>query len=389
MTHSYKKRAGGGVDNFACYHSRMRGFFTRFALVFSALALTGQVPATAQDSGPAESRWSFAIHGGAGTISREDMTPEEDAAHRAALQAALDAGSKVLDEGGTAMDAVEAAILLLEDEPRFNAGRGAVYTWEGSHELDASIMDGATRDAGAVAGVTNIRNPILLARKVMTDSPHVMLAGKGAEDFAVEQGIEIVPPSYFDTERRREALERMKARQLSSLDVDLKFGTVGAVALDRNGNMAAGTSTGGMTGKRWGRVGDAPIIGAGTYADNRSCAVSATGWGEYFIRVGVAHEICALLRADRQAARSAAEWDAARAAGPDTVVFVSGVEMPVGAAQNVADDVMDDVKELGGDGGIILVTPEGHALFSFNTAGMYRGRATSDGLNEVAIYGDD
>ena len=389
MTHSYKKRAGGGVDNFACYHSRMRGFFTRFALVFSALAFAGQVPATAQDSEPAGTRWSFAIHGGAGTISREDMTPQEDAAHRAALQAALDAGSKVLDEGGTAMDAVEAAILLLEDEPRFNAGRGAVYTWEGSHELDASIMDGATRDAGAVAGVTNIRNPILLARKVMTDSPHVMLAGKGAEDFAVEQGIEIVPPSYFDTERRREALERMKARQLSSLDVDLKFGTVGAVALDRNGNMAAGTSTGGMTGKRWGRVGDAPIIGAGTYADNRSCAVSATGWGEYFIRVGVAHEICALLRADRQAARSAAEWDAARAAGPDTVVFVSGVEMPVGAAQNVADDVMDDVKELGGDGGVILVTPEGHALFSFNTAGMYRGRATSDGLNEVAIYGDD
>ncbi|MXO97223.1 isoaspartyl peptidase/L-asparaginase [Erythrobacter aquimaris] len=367
----------------------MRGFFTRFALVFSALALTGQIPATAQDSEPAETRWSFAIHGGAGTISREDMTPEEDAAHRAALQAALDAGSKVLDEGGTAMDAVEAAILLLEDEPRFNAGRGAVYTWEGSHELDASVMDGATRDAGAVAGVTNIRNPILLARKVMTDSPHVMLAGKGAEDFAVEQGIEIVPPSYFDTERRREALERMKARQLSSLDVDLKFGTVGAVALDRNGNMAAGTSTGGMTGKRWGRVGDAPIIGAGTYADNRSCAVSATGWGEYFIRVGVAHEICALLRADRQAARSAAEWDAARAAGPDAVVFVSGVEMPVRFAQDVADDVMDDVKELGGDGGIILVTPEGHALFSFNTAGMYRGRATSDGLNEVAIYGDD
>ena len=389
MTHSYKKRAGGGVDNFACYHSRMRGFFTRFALVFSALAFAGQVPATAQDSEPAGTRWSFAIHGGAGTISREDMTPQEDAAHRAALQAALDAGSKVLDEGGTAMDAVEAAILLLEDEPRFNAGRGAVYTWEGSHELDASIMDGATRDAGAVAGVTNIRNPILLARKVMTDSPHVMLAGKGAEDFAVEQGIEIVPPSYFDTERRREALERMKARQLSSLDVDLKFGTVGAVALDRNGNMAAGTSTGGMTGKRWGRVGDAPIIGAGTYADNRSCAVSATGWGEYFIRVGVAHEICALLRVDRQAARSAAEWDAARAAGPDTVVFVSGVEMPVGAAQNVADDVMDDVKELGGDGGVILVTPEGHALFSFNTAGMYRGRATSDGVNEVAIYGDD
>ena len=391
MTHSYKKRAGGGVDNFACYHSRMRGFFTRFALVFSALAFAGQVPATAQDSEPAGTRWSFAIHGGAGTISREDMTPQEDAAHRAALQAALDAGAKVLDEGGTAMDAVEAAILLLEDEPRFNAGRGAVYTWEGSHELDASIMDGATRDAGAVAGVTNIRNPILLARKVMTDSPHVMLAGKGAEDFAVEQGIEIVPPSYFDTERRREALERMKARQLSSLDVDLKFGTVGAVALDRNGNMAAGTSTGGMTGKRWGRVGDAPIIGAGTYADNRSCAVSATGWGEYFIRVGVAHEICVRLRLERAVKEMlAADTIPTLVAldhgdGPEVPAAV----IPEGAAQDIADEVMADVKQLGGDGGIILVTPEGHALFSFNTAGMYRGRATSDGANEVAIYGDE
>ncbi|MBX7513644.1 isoaspartyl peptidase/L-asparaginase [Qipengyuania sp. GH38] len=363
----------------------MRGFITRFALVFSVVALAGQVPATARDAEPAGTRWSFAIHGGAGTISREDMTPEEDAAHRAALQAALDAGSKVLDEGGTAMDAVEAAILLLEDEPRFNAGRGAVYTWEGSHELDASIMDGATRDAGAVAGVTNIRNPILLARKVMTDSPHVMLAGKGAEDFAVEQGIEIVPPSYFDTERRREALERMKARQLSSLDVDLKFGTVGAVALDTAGNMAAGTSTGGMTGKRWGRVGDAPIIGAGTFADNRSCAVSATGWGEYFIRVGVAHEICARLRLQGYGA-----GPVPHTSSEDGEVMVA-VALPLVSevAQKIADEVMADVKQLGGDGGIILLTPEGHALFSFNTAGMYRGRATSDGVNEVAIYGND
>ncbi|WP_100260369.1 isoaspartyl peptidase/L-asparaginase family protein [Qipengyuania seohaensis] len=369
----------------------MRGFFTRFALVFSVVALAGQVPATAQDADPADTRWSFAIHGGAGTISREDMTPQEDAAHRAALQAALDAGSKVLEEGGTAMDAVEAAILLLEDEPRFNAGRGAVYTWEGSHELDASIMDGATRDAGAVAGVTNIRNPILLARKVMTDSPHVMLAGKGAEDFAVEQGIEIVPPSYFDTERRREALERMKARQLSSLDVDLKFGTVGAAALDRNGNMAAGTSTGGMTGKRWGRVGDAPIIGAGTYADNRSCAVSATGWGEYFIRVGVAHEICVRLRTQHRLEALTAQLGVPKDDNgwPETVVHASELDLEPEIAQKVSDDVMDDVEKLGGDGGIILVTPEGHALFSFNTAGMYRGRATSDGVNEVAIYGDE
>ena len=236
-------------------------------------------------------------------------------------------------------------------------------------------MDGRTRDAGAVAGVTTVRNPILLARKVMTDSPHVMLSGKGAETFAAEQGIELVPPSYFDTEFRLKALERMKAKQLSALDVDVKFGTVGAVALDRHGNMAAGTSTGGMTGKRWGRVGDAPIIGAGTYADDRACAVSATGWGEFFIRVGVAKDICTRL-----SFRSLL-----RGGEP----FEEGVELTDTESQQDVDAVMNDVKALGGDGGVIVVTPEGHALFSFNTAGMYRGRATSAGVNEVAIYGDE
>ena len=360
----------------------MRRFFALFAAVF-ALAITAHAPsASAQDDAP---KWSIAIHGGAGTIARENMSAEAEAAYRAALQGALDAGAKVLADGGTSLDAVEAVILLLEDDPKFNAGRGAVYTWEGGHELDASIMDGRDRNAGAVAGVTGIRNPILLARKVMTDSPHVMLAGKGAEVFASEQGLEMVPNDWFDTDSRREALERMKADKLSTLDVDLKFGTVGAVALDTHGNLAAGTSTGGMTGKRWGRIGDAPIIGAGTYADNRSCAVSATGWGEYFIRVGVAHEICARLRMEAEywgtPTQSLDDNGQEILDGPD--------ELAPDDAQDIADDVMTEVKELGGDGGVILVTPSGDALYSFNTAGMYRGRATSDGISEVAIYGDE
>ncbi len=334
----------------------MRGFLTTLAPGM-ALAIAGfAAPSFAQDDAP---RWSLAIHGGAGTIARENMTAEEDAAYRASLQAALDAGARVLAEGGEALDAVEAVILLLEEDPRFNAGRGAVYTWEGGHELDASIMDGRDRDAGAVAGVTTIRHPILLARKVMTDSPHVMLAGEGAEEFAAEQGIEFVPAEFFDTDARRQSLERMKAEQLSAIDVDVKFGTVGAVALDTQGNLAAGTSTGGMTGKRWSRIGDAPVIGAGTYADNRACAVSATGWGEYFIRVGVARTICARM------------------------------QMAGESAQMASDAVMDDVKALGGDGGVIVVSPAGDAIFSFNTAGMYRGRATSGGTSEVAIYGEE
>ena len=346
----------------------------RFAFILGVFDLCFATPLAAQDDAP---RWSIAIHGGAGTIARENMSAEEDAAYRASLQEALDAGAKVLADGGEALDAVEAVILLLEDDPKFNAGRGAVYTWEGGHELDASIMDGRDRDAGAVAGVTNIRHPILAARAVMTDSPHVMLAGEGAEAFAAEQGLEIVPGEFFDTDFRREALERMKADRLSALDVDAKFGTVGAVALDVNGNLAAGTSTGGMTGKRWKRIGDAPVIGAGTYADNRSCAVSATGWGEYFIRVGVAHEICTRL------------------GFLESMSWMNTTDMPTEKdeitymSQLVADEVMRDVKDLGGDGGVILVTPTGDALYSFNTAGMYRGRATSDGVSEVAIYGDE
>jgi L-asparaginase / beta-aspartyl-peptidase len=316
-------------------------------------------PALAQQA-PPQPRWSLAIHGGAGTLDPEQMTPERRAEYEAALQAALDAGRAVLSQGGSAMDAVKAAILPMEDSPLFNAGRGAVFTWDGTNELDASIMDGRDRSAGAVAGVKTVKNPILLADRVRTDSEHVFLIGTGAESFAADKGFAVTPPEWFATEARRQSLERMKAEQLSAHDVDHKFGTVGAVALDMAGNLAAGTSTGGMTGKRWGRVGDAPMVGAGTYADNRACAVSATGWGEYFIRVGVAHEICARLR-------------------------LAGAE----GAQAIADSVMADVAGLGGDGGVILVTPAGEAIYSFNTTGMYRGRATSDGVNEVAIFGGE
>jgi beta-aspartyl-peptidase (threonine type) len=337
-----------------------------------ALALITQ-PALAEDA----PKWSLAIHGGAGTLDPKQMTPEKRAAYEAALQAALEAGSKVLREGGSAMDAIKAAIIPMEDSPLFNAGKGAVFTWDGTNELDASIMDGRDRSAGAVAGVKTVRNPILLADKVRTDSEHVFLMGAGAEAFALEKGFPVTPPEYFATPARREALERLKAEKLLALDVDHKFGTVGAVALDQNGNVAAGTSTGGMTGKRWGRVGDAPVIGAGTYADNRACAVSATGWGEYFLRVGVAHEICARLRAVH-------EVKAAMASTPDAGNAVEAKE-----AQYIIDEVMADVAGLGGDGGVILVTPEGHALFSFNTTGMYRGRATSAGLREVGIFGGE
>lgn len=360
-------------------------------IIVAAMLLHGGSAAWAQDQEPLFDNWSLAIHGGAGTLARADMTAERDAAYRATLQQALDAGKAVLAGGGTSLDAVQAVILILEDDEKFNAGRGAVYTWGGGHELDASIMDGHDLSAGAVAGVSTVKNPILLARKVMTDSPHVMLAGAGAEEFATEQGLEIVPPAYFDTEARLKALERMKAQNLSALDVDTQFGTVGAVALDRHGNLAAGTSTGGMTGKRWNRIGDSPIIGAGTYADNTSCAVSGTGWGEYFIRVGVAHEICARLRfrhmRERDRAQATVPVDAEGV--PEYYIHNSEFGIEPEQAQEEINSVIDLLGELGGDGGVIVVTREGYPLFGMNTSGMYRGRATSDGVNEVAIYGDE
>ncbi|ABC64158.1 isoaspartyl peptidase/L-asparaginase family protein [Erythrobacter litoralis] len=360
--------------------------------VSTAISLFFAAPLLAQDDyEPMEPRWSFAIHGGAGTIARENMTPEQDAEYRAALQQALDAGSDILKNGGSAMDAVLAAIVLLEDDPKFNAGRGAVFTWEGENELDAALMDGKDRSAGAVTGVKAIKNPILLAREVMKDGRHVFLSGAGAEEFAGERGLETAPPEWFATEARREALERLKARQLSSLDVDTKFGTVGAVALDLDGNMVAGTSTGGLTGKRWGRIGDVPVLGAGTYADNRDCAVSATGQGEYFIRAVVGYSICTGLKhkwrtmLDEAQASVPLDDDG----NPTFMVHASEMWLEQSDVQAVADEVMADVKDLGGTGGVIVVSPFGPAVFSFNTPGMYRGRATSAGVNEVAIYGDE
>ncbi|KEO88513.1 asparaginase [Erythrobacter longus] len=358
-------------------------------IVAAGLALLAPTAAFADDHGgdhgAEKPKWSIAIHGGAGTILPENITPEQRVAYEAALQEALDAGTEVLKNGGSAMDAVKAAIIPMEDNPLFNAGRGAVFTWEGENELDASIMDGRDRSAGAVTGVKTVKNPILLADKVRTNSPHVFLMGEGAEQFAGEQGFEVTPPEWFATQSRRESLERMKARELSALDVDLKFGTVGAVALDQDGNLAAGTSTGGMTGKRWGRIGDAPVIGAGTYADNRSCAVSATGWGEYFIRVGVAQDICSRLRFLRLMDPEVLKALMMRPADSDEIDLPQFSEQ----AQNAADAVMAEVKKLGGDGGVIVAIPEGDVFYSFNTAGMYRGRANSDGLNEVAIFGGE
>jgi len=322
--------------------------------LIGALLMTAAPPSAAREPG-----WTIVIHGGAGVIERNRMTPEREAAARAGLNAALDAGQAVLSGGGSALDAVEAAVRVLEDDPAFNAGRGAVFTYEGHNELDAAIMDGRTRAAGAVAGVTATKNPVRLARKVMEDSPHVLLAGAGADAFSREKGLEQAGPEWFATPERREQLDKMKASSLSAFDVDMKYGTVGAVARDRDGHVAAATSTGGVTGKRWGRVGDSPIIGAGTYADDRACAVSATGSGEFFIREGVAHEICARVRF---------KGETLKAAG---------------------DVVMADVRAMGGTGGVILTGPTGEIAWSYNTPGMYRGAASAGGSRIVAIYGDE
>ncbi len=302
---------------------------------------------------------SIAIHGGAGTLPRADMTPAQEAAYRAGLAAALDAGFAVLDGGGSSLDAVTTAVRILEDDPLFNAGRGAVLTHEATVELDASIMDGRGLAAGAIAGVAHVKNPIGLARAVMEHSAHVMLIGAGAEEFAHARGLELVPNDYFKTDVRKAQLRRVlvgdprPANELSAL------GTVGAVARDRAGNLAAATSTGGMTGKRYGRVGDSPIIGAGTYADNRACAVSATGHGEFFIRTAVAHDIYARV-----------------AYGGATL-------------QEAADAVvLGRLAPLGGEGGIIAVAADGQLVVSFNCEGMFRGARSSDGQRKVSIYRD-
>ena len=343
----------------------------KFFGLIAALIMTSAIPAQAT------ANWAIVVHGGAGVIERKDLSPEQETAYRAAMNRAIQAGGAVLGKGGSALDAIEATIRLMEDDPLFNAGRGAVFTAEGRNELDAAIMDGKTLAAGAVAGVTRTRHPISLARRVMEKSPHVMLISKGADTFSKEQGLEQVEPGWFYTERRWRTLETfleesslpipskpVGAREgaaTSSLAHDEgKKGTVGVAALDMSGNIAAGTSTGGTTGKRWGRVGDSPIIGAGTYASNTSCAVSATGTGEYFIRLTVAREICALVEH-------------------------KGMKL-----QAAADEVIQKrLTALKGDGGIIAVAPDGQVAWSFNTSGMYRARLSKDQPVVIAIYKDE
>ena len=325
-------------------------------------------------------KWAAVMHGGAGVIERSSMTPERDAAYRAGLDRAIHAAAKVLDANGSAVDAVEAGLNVLEDDPLFNAGKGAVFTADGKNSLDAAIMDGKTMKAGAVAGVTRTRNPISLAKAVMERSQFVMLSGEGADQFAASVGLPQVDPSYFFTEERWQSLIRYlneeklpipprpagvpppptkPIAQLETPDAH-KWGTTGIVVRDRGGNIAAGTTTGGLTGKRFGRIGDSPIIGAGTYASNQSCGVSATGTGEYFIRLTVARTICALVQYKN---------------------------MPLQAAVN--DVINRQLTAMKGDGGVIAMTPDGQIAWGFNTPGMFRARFVEGGQVQMGIYKDE
>lgn len=335
----------------------MKSKFTALLLIFVLTFFSckdGKKPTSLQSVKTSETKqeWAIVIHGGAGGISRENLSPEMDKEYRAALLVALNTGKNILKEGGSALDAVEQTIRTMEDNPLFNAGKGAVFTHEGKNELDAAIMDGSNLAAGAVAGVTDIKNPITAARRVMTNSPHVLLTGEGASQFAKEQGLEIVPPSYFYTERRFDELQEILKRE--------KNGTVGCCALDKNGNLAAGTSTGGMANKRYNRVGDSPIIGAGTYANNNTCAVSATGHGEYFIRWTVAHDISALMEYKGLSLRDASELV-----------------------------VNDKLVKAGGSGGVICMDRSGNISMPFNSTGMFRGYATAVGEEGIFIYKDE
>ena len=316
--------------------------------------------------------FAIIIHGGAGTILKKNMTDEKEAAYKAKLEEAIKVGHTILKNGGTSQEAVIKTIQVMEESPLFNAGKGAVFTNAGTNELDASFMDGKTLNAGAVAGVKDVKSPIELAVKVMTDSEHVMLSGEGASTFAKEKGLEIVDPSYFYTERRFKSLQRIIDREKTQLDHDdktavfynsdiknAKFGTVGCVALDKNGNIAAGTSTGGMTNKRWGRIGDAPIIGSGTYANNNTCGVSSTGWGEYFIRSQVAYDISAQMEYQQKSLKEA-----------------------------TTDVIQNKLTKLGGTGGVVALDKNGNMSFEFNTAGMYRASMNDKGDLVIKIYND-
>ena len=338
----------------------MRRFIlTAATLAFAAPSLAAEAPSPSCPSGD---NYTLAIHGGAGVILKENMTDTREAAYRKSLGKALMLGGQMLEEGYSALDSVQFVVMALENDPKFNAGKGAVFSAAGQNELDASIMDGRDRNAGAVSSVTTIKNPIVLARAVMEKSRHVMLQGQGAEDFAKEQGIETVDPRYFHTKRRWNQMQKKvkanKTKKHSFLDTpETKYGTVGAVAKDGCGNLAAATSTGGLTGKEYGRVGDAPIIGAGTYADNRYCAVSATGTGEFFIRAGVARDIC-----------SRREYLG---------------ESIAASANHVIHKTLTDMK---GDGGVIAIDEDGNYTFSFNTEGMYRG-ANKGGKTLIEVFG--
>jgi beta-aspartyl-peptidase (threonine type) len=335
--------------------------FKRLALVSATIVFA--LGAAGQE---AKKKTMLVIHGGAGTITRQSMSAEAEKQYRDALELALKTGHAILAKGGSSLDAVEATIRVMEDSPLFNAGKGAVFTHDGKNELDASIMDGRTKGAGSVAGVTIIRNPITAARAVMEKSEHVMMVGRGAELFATQMGLEIVDPSYFWTERRWKGLQQELQKEkpqavldFAPLDEPKKFGTVGAVALDVHGNLAAGTSTGGMTNKKYGRVGDAPIIGAGTYADNESCAVSATGHGEFFIRWTVAYDIAALMK-------------------------YRGLSV-----QQAGDEVIHKkLAPVKGEGGVIILDRNGNFATPFNSEGMYRGHIGTDGVAHVGIYKD-
>lgn len=347
----------------------LRGPLALLAALVLVLFVAGacEAPADANESAGEElegAEYGLVIHGGAGTIVRDNMTDELEAAFHSAMEASLRAGYAVLDEGGSALDAVIAAVEVMEDDSLFNAGRGAVFTAEGTNELDAGIMDGATLNAGAVTGVREIRNPIQLARLVMEESPHVFMAGEGAEVFGEQFDLERVDPEWFYTERRWEALER--AREEESFDLSWwqnegrMLGTVGAVARDREGNLAAATSTGGMTNKRFGRVGDVPVIGAGTYASNESCAVSTTGHGEYFIRNVVARDVCARM-----------EY----------------LGETIGEAADAL--IMDRLADQGANGGLVAIDRNGHIAMPMNTPGMYRGHFLAGGELFTAIYSDE
>lgn len=300
-----------------------------------------------------ERKIAVVIHGGAGTIKRENMDSVTEAAYRKELNTALETAYAVLESGGSSCDAIQRAIVLMENSPLFNAGKGAVYTASGENELDASIMRGDDLNAGAVAGVKTVKNPVLAAYQVMTNSSHVMLAREGAEAFAQEQGLEIVDPEYFKTQRRADQLERIIKR------VEKEFGTVGAVAVDREGNICAATSTGGMTNKKWGRIGDSPVIGAGTYANNQTCGFSGTGHGEYYIRVAAAHDVSALMEYKQLSVKEATE------------------------------EVMAKLTEMGGSGGMIALDRLGNIAMPFNTSGMYRGYKKEGEEAVVKIYADE